>query len=199
MFTKFLILFLFFIKLNSFFSKDNKDRILIIIRHAEKISDDYTNLSPKGQARAECLSVLFSDSGLKYIPSKLYSNKRNENTTRPYDTIFPLSKTLNLKIEEFEKSQAEFFANTTLRNDNHDVILVSSTHGIIPIITKTLGHEVSVNEDEFDKYFIWKNDEFSHEGKQSDFIGKCIKEHLDSFFLRESFIKIFIYFLFIIF
>ena len=198
MFIKIFTLFLFFIKLNLYFSKDNKDKILIIIRHGEKISDDYTDLSPRGKARAECLSVLFSDSGLKYIPSKLYSNKRNENTTRPYDTIVPLSKALKLEIEEFEKSQAEYFANTTLINDDHDVILVSSTHGIIPIISKTLGHEVKVSEEEFDKYFIWKNGKFSYEGNQSDFIGKCIEEHLNSFFLKENIIKIFIFLLFIV-
>ena len=197
MFIKIFTLFLFFIKLNLYFSKDNKDKILIIIRHGEKISDDYTDLSPRGKARAECLPNLFSDSGLKYIPTKLYSNKRNENTTRAYDTIVPLSKALKLEIEEFEKSQAEYFANTTLRNDDHDIILVSSTHGIIPKITEILGHEVIISEEEFDKFFIWKNGEFSYEGKQSDFIGKCIEDHLNSFFLKKNFFKILIYLLFI--
>ena len=201
MLIKIFTLFLFFIKLNLLFSIDNKDKILIIIRHGEKISDDYTDLSPKGKARAECLSTLFSDSGLKYIPTKLYSNKRNENTTRAYDTIAPLAKTLNLEIEEFEKTQAEYFANITLRNDEHDIILVCSTHGVIPVITKVLGHEVSVREEEFDKYFIWKNGEFNYEGNQSDFIGKCIEEHennSDSFFLRKNIIKLYIYLLLII-
>ena len=185
-------IFLLFYKISLSFSKNNTEKIIIIIRHAEKISDDYTDLSPRGNARAECLPNLFSESGLNIIPSKLYSNKRNENTTRAYDTIYPLAKKLNLQIEEFEKSQAEYFANTTLYEDEHDVILVSSTHGIIPKITKILGHEIILEEEEFDRYFIWKNGEFYSEGNQSEFIGKCIEEYLNNFFLKENFIKLFI-------
>ena len=182
-------IFLLFYKLSLSFSKNITEQIIIIIRHGEKISDDYTDLSPRGKARAKCLPNLFSESGLNIIPSKLYSNKQNENTTRAYDTILPLANKLHLKIEEFEKSQAEYFANTTLYRDELDVILVSSTHGIIPKITKILGHEIILKEEEFDRYFIWKNGEFYSEGNQSQFIGKCIEEYLDNFFLKENFIK----------
>ena len=102
------------------------------------------------------------------------------NTTRPYDTIFPLSKILNLEIEEFEKErdeQIENFVNNKLLKDEHDKILVCSSHGVIPKITKLLGHEIIVNEEDFDKYFIWKNGEYESEGNQSDYIEKCIEEH----------------------
>ena len=177
---KYSFLMLFFIKLNLSFSLDIKDKILIIIRHAEKISDDYTDFSKKGKARAECLPDLFSNSGISYIPSKLYANKRNENTTRPYDTIAPLAKKLNLEIEEFEKEADEQiidFVEKKLVIDEHDIILVSSSHSIIPKITKLLGHEIIVNEDEYDKYFIWKNGVYEREGNQSDYIGKCIDDH----------------------
>ena len=53
-----------------------KDKIIIIIRHGEKISDYYVDLNDRGKARAECLPILFSESGLNYIPTKLYANKR---------------------------------------------------------------------------------------------------------------------------
>ena len=158
--------------------KDDKDedKIIIIIRHAEKISDDYVDLSPKGKIRAECLPKLFSESGLKYIPSKLYANKRIETTTRPYDTLVPLAKILNLEIEEFDKLKAEEFAKNKLINSKHNVILVCSSRGKIPIITKVLGHEIIVESNEFDKYYIWKNGKYFKEGKQSDYIGKLIQE-----------------------
>ena len=176
----YLTLIIFLIELNLSFTKDNKDKILIIIRHAEKISDDYTDLSPIGKSRAECLPYFFFNPSINYIPSKLYANKRNMNTTRSYDTIFPLSKILNLEIEEFEKErdeQIENFVNNKLLKDEHDIILICSSHGVIPKITKLLGHEIIVNEEDFDKYFIWKNGVYESEGNQSDYIEKCIEEH----------------------
>ena len=141
-------------------NNSQKDKIIIIIRHGEKISDFYTDLNDRGKARAECLPILFSESGLNYIPTKLYANKRTEVSTRAYDTIAPLAKTLNLEIEEFEKQDAEEFAKNILVNDKHDVILVSSSRKAIPKITKILGHQIIVQFDEFDKYYIWKNGKF---------------------------------------
>ena len=154
----------------------NKDKIIIIIRHGEKISDDYTDLNERGKARAQCLPILFSESGLKYIPTKLYANQRSEESTRAYDTIAPLSKILNLEIEEFKKRDAENFAKNILIHDKHDVILISSSRKAIPKITKVLGHQIEVLFHEFDKYYIFKNGKFFCEGNQSDYIGKYIDE-----------------------
>ena len=138
--------------------KENKDQIIIIIRHGEKISDDEIDLSPRGKVRAECLPILFSEKGLKYVPTKLYANKRDEETTRSYDTIVPLSKALNLEIEEFDKRKPDEFAKNKLLKDNHDVILISTSTKRIPIITEILGHKIFVNG--YDKYYIWKNGKF---------------------------------------
>ena len=157
-------------------NNSQKDKIIIIIRHGEKISDFYTDLNDRGKARAECLPILFSDKGLKYIPTKIYANQRSEESTRAYDTIAPLAKILNLEIEEFKKIEAEDFAKNKLIYDKSDIILISSSRKAIPKISKVLGHEVFVDFDEFDKYFIWKNGEFFCEGNQSDFIGKYIEE-----------------------
>ena len=154
-----------------------KDKIIIIIRHGEKISDFYTDLNDRGKARAECLPILFSESCLNYIPTKLYANKRSEESTRAYDTIAPLAKTLNLEIEEFKKQDAEEFAKNILVKDKHDIILVSSSRKAIPKITKVLGYQIIVQFDEFDKYYIWKNGKFFCEGNQSDYIGKEIEKH----------------------
>ena len=154
----------------------SKDKIIIIIRHGEKISDYYTDLNDRGKARAECLPFLFSESCLNYIPTKLYANKKSVESTRAYDTITPLAKKLNLEIEEFEKPHAEEFAKNILVNDKHDVILVSSSRIAIPKITKILGHQIIVQFNEFDKYYIWKNGKFFCEGNQSDYIGKKIEE-----------------------
>ena len=71
---------------------------IILIRHGEKISDDHTDLSPEGQARAKCLPELFTRDKLGYVPAKIYANKRSFTSTRPYDTVFPLAKYLGLEI-----------------------------------------------------------------------------------------------------
>ena len=128
-----------------------KHQIIIIIRHGEKISDDYIDLNERGKARAECLPILFSEVGLKYIPTKIYANKRSEESTRAYDTVAPLAKILNLEIEEFRKVDAEDFAENILLNDKHEVILISSSRKAIPKITKVLGYQIIVNFNEFNK------------------------------------------------
>ena len=159
---------------------DCKDKIIILIRHGEKIFDDYTDLSITGIARAECLPKLFSSTGIKYIPTKLYANNRSKKSTRPYDTLIPLSKALNLEIEEFKKSNVQEvidFVENKLTKDEHNVILISSSHKVIPYLSTLLGHEVDASKGN-DKFFIWKNGKFLIEGKQSDYIGKDIDEWL---------------------
>ena len=89
MFPKILLIILLSFQFKSTLMKSS--RTIILIRHGEKISDDYTNLSPEGQARAKCLPELFTQEKLGYVPDKIYTNKRSFTSTRPYDTVFPLS------------------------------------------------------------------------------------------------------------
>ena len=159
---------------------NSKDKIIILIRHGEKISDDYTDLSIKGIARAECLPKLFSPNGIKYIPTKLYANNRSKTSTRAYDTLIPLSKVLNLEIEEFKRSNVDEvrdFVVNKLSKDEHNVILISSSHKVIPYLSTLLCHPVDVSRGN-DKFFIWKNGKFLMEGNQSDYIGKDIDDWL---------------------
>lgn len=167
---------------------DNKDKIIILLRHGEKISDDYPDLSQKGMARAECLPLLFE--ALQYIPDKIYANKRGRYrggnySTRAYDTMIPLAKKLGLEIEEFEretKKNIEDFVNQKLFKSEFNIILISSSHKTIPVISSFLGHKVDVGGKEgYDKLFIWKNGEFYKEINQSEFIGNDIKERLKKY------------------
>ena len=176
----FLIL-LSFIKYEFILTKSSST--IIVIRHGEKISDDYTDLSKEGQARADCLPELFTKDKLGYVPSKIYANKRSDSSTRAYDTVVPLAKYLGLKIQEFEKSsenQLYKFVTEVLLKDTHDVILVSSGHKHIPYISKLLGEEVDVSgKTGFDKYFIFRDGKLIEKGLQSNYIAKCIKEKLN--------------------
>jgi len=196
----FIILLSFIQSKKSSFKKSSQT--IILIRHGEKISDDYSDLSPEGQARADCLPELFTKDELGYTPSKIYANERTLSSTRPYDTVTPLAEYLGLEIEEFKKSNKNSaknllsledakltksskkvikdFVENTLLKDEHDVILVCSSHQVIPIISNLLGKEVDASGDKgFDKYFIFQNGKLVEKGKQSDYISKCIKEKLN--------------------
>ena len=190
-----LIILLSFIQSKSSLKKSSQT--IILIRHGEKISDDYSDLSPEGQARAECLPELFTKDKLGYTPAKIYANERTLTSTRPYDTVLPLAKSLGLQIEEFKKSSSkklkdifknysdkktkDFVENILLR-DKHDIILVCSSHINIPIISELLGKKVDASGKKgFDKYFIFQNGKLIKEGKQSDYIAKCIQQKLKNF------------------
>ena len=179
------------------FNLMKSSQTIILIRHGEKISDDHTDLSPEGQARAKCLPELFTRDKLGYVPTKIYANKRSFTSTRPYDTVFPLAKYLGLEIEEFKKSSSKKlkdifknysdkktkdFVENILLKDKHDIILVCSSHLNIPIISELLGKKVDVSGKlGFDKYFIFQNGKLVKEGKQSDYISNCIKQKLKIF------------------
>jgi len=179
------------------FNLMKSSQTIILIRHGEKISDDHTDLSPEGQARAKCLPELFTRDKLGYVPAKIYANKRSFTSTRPYDTVFPLAKYLGLEIEEFKKSSSKKlkdifknysdkktkdFVENILLKDKHDIILVCSSHLNIPIISELLGKKVDVSgKIGFDKYFIFQNGKLVKEGKQSDYISNCIKQKLKNF------------------
>ena len=192
---------LLFIILLSFinfkFTLMKSSQTIILIRHGEKISDDYTDLSKEGKARAECLPELFTKNKLGYIPTKIYANKRSGSSTRPYDTVIPLAKHLGLEIEEFKKTsnkkstdlfkkssdkKIKDFVKNTLLKDGHDIILVCSSHLKIPLISELLGKEVHASGVlGFDKYFIFQNGKLIKKGKQSDYIADCIKKKLKHF------------------
>jgi len=195
MFPKILFIVLLSFQFKSTLMKSS--RTIILIRHGEKISDDYTDLSQEGQARAKCLPELFSREKLGYVPHKIYANKRSYSSTRPYDTVFPLAKHLGLEIEEFKKSSSKNlknifknyldrktkdFVENILLHDKHDIILVCSSHLNIPIISELLGKKVDASGKEgFDKYFIFQNGKLIKEGRQSHYIGNCIQQKLRNF------------------
>mgnify|MGYP002626715579 CR=1 FL=1 len=186
------IILLSFVQFKSTLMKSSQT--IILIRHGEKISDDYMDLSPEGRARANCLPELFTKDRLGYVPTKIYANKRSHSSTRPYDTVVPLSKALGLQIEEFQKSSSKKlkdifkkysdkktidFVKNTLLKDEHNIILVCSSHLNIPIISELLGRKVDVSgKSGFDKYFIFQNGRLIKEGRQSDYISRCLKSKI---------------------
>jgi len=76
-------------------------KLVMIIRHGEKLNDKVTNLSEKGQARANCLVEAFGTNGFYATPQKIFAQSPSEKkqSTRPRDTVIPLAKSLGLDVD----------------------------------------------------------------------------------------------------
>jgi len=76
-------------------------KLVMIIRHGEKLNDKVTNLSEKGQARASCLVDVFGSNGVYATPQKIFAQSPSEKkqSTRPRDTVIPLAKSLGLEVD----------------------------------------------------------------------------------------------------
>ncbi|ORX82431.1 hypothetical protein BCR32DRAFT_183579, partial [Anaeromyces robustus] len=132
-------------------------KLIMIIRHGEKLSDKKTDLSPKGKTRAHCLINLFSDNGRYLTPKKIYAQSPSEKkqSTRPRDTVEPLAEALNINVDLSYTSGQIKKLTKDIKNDIEDVILISWSSDNIPDIAEKFGIEnpPSWDKNDFDK--IW--------------------------------------------
>jgi len=84
-------------------------KLIMIIRHGEKIDDDHSGLSDIGQARANCLVESFGKNGTFTTPQKIYAQSLvGKTSTRPRDTVVPLAQSLGLEVDlTFEDEDTE--------------------------------------------------------------------------------------------
>ena len=140
----------------------NGPRHVLIIRHSEKTGEkNDIHLSKVGFERADVLFRLFeSENGRPEpfpVPDFIFAAANSAGSQRPLETVTPLSKKLNLKIDQnFQstkssaKADAEPSADTKgnlalrhelLGNPKYvgKTILVSWRHGSLPDLAKVLG------------------------------------------------------------
>ena len=156
-------------------------RRIIIIRHGEKINDDYIGLNDKGVARAQCLYKIFNGKTKFGQPQSIYSNKRGNHSHRPYDTVKPLADKLGLPIHEFKKRKPRKFIKKTLNKDNSDIILISSAKEWIPSLIEAMGYKAPKEVDEFDNIWVIENDNKKGQGKINVYkqnLETCINKYL---------------------
>jgi len=158
-------------------------RKIIIIRHGEKISDDYIDLNDKGTARAQCLYKIFNEKSKFGRPQSIYSNKRGNHSHRPYDTVKPLADKLGLQVIEFNKNKPKKFVKKILNKDNSDTILISSSKEWIPSLIKAIGYKKpkSKEVDDFNKIWVIENDNKKGQGKLMVYeqnLETCINKYL---------------------
>jgi len=116
-------------------------RRIIVIRHGEKISDEYKTLSNEGTARANCLYQVFNNQTVYGEPGSIYANHRGTRSHRPYDTVKPLADLYHLKVQQFHKYDPEVreFVKDVLNKDPSEIILLSSAKEWIPLLLDAIG------------------------------------------------------------
>jgi broad specificity phosphatase PhoE len=114
-------------------------KLIMVIRHGEKINDKLTDLSPRGKARAYCLTSIF---GSTYpAPQKIFAQNPTEKkqSTRPRDTVVPLAEALGLQVDlSYTSGQIKKLTNY-IASSNDEVTLVSWNNDKIPEIAEKLG------------------------------------------------------------
>jgi hypothetical protein len=139
---------------------------ILLIRHAEKLTDGRIDLSPAGFARAKALPELFGGAGAAAPhnlpqPDFLFATHQSKKSNRPAETITPLSEALKLPISaEIEDDDFATLAKELLSGRYAGkVVLVAWHHGKIPGFARALGATPPYDpwpESQFDR--VWRID-----------------------------------------
>ena len=137
---------------------------ILIIRHAEKLTDGQLDLSPTGFKRAALLPNLFLPAGVRPdlpMPQVLFATHQSKHSNRPVETITPLSAALHLPINhDFEDDDYAGLAKLLLSGQYAGkVVLVAWHHGKIPQLAQALGVQPPYApwpEQQFDR--VWRID-----------------------------------------
>jgi len=116
-------------------------KLVMIIRHGEKLNDEVTNLSPKGEARAACLINVFGNNGTYVSPQKIYAQSPTEKkqSTRPRDTVIPLANALGLQVDLSFSSGKVKKLSSDIAMSPEEIILVSWSNDKIEDIAEEFG------------------------------------------------------------
>jgi broad specificity phosphatase PhoE len=117
---------------------------ILIIRHAEKLTDGRLDLSPAGFERAKMLPKLFLSPGTRSdlpMPQVLFAAHASAHSNRPVETITPLAAALHLPIDDsFQNDDYAGLAKQLLSGRYAGkVILIAWHHGKVPQLTAALG------------------------------------------------------------
>jgi hypothetical protein len=137
---------------------------VLIIRHAEKLTDGRIDLSPIGFERAELIPKLFLPVGVRPdlpTPQVLFATHVSAHSNRPMQTVTPLATALHLPIDDsFSNDDYAGLAATLLSGKYAGkVVLVVWHHGKIPQLAAALGATPPYTpwpDQQFDR--IWRID-----------------------------------------
>jgi hypothetical protein len=139
---------------------------ILLIRHAEKLTDGREDLSPVGFERAKVIPLLFGGVGAAAPhnfpkPDFLFATHQSKRSDRPVETITPLSAALGMPIShEVEDKDFATLAKELLSGKYAGkVVLVAWHHGSIPGFARALGAVPPYDpwpETQFDR--VWRID-----------------------------------------
>ena len=137
---------------------------ILLIRHAEKLTDGRLDLSPTGFKRASLLPNLFVPAGVRPdlpTPQFIFATHQSPHSNRPVETVTPLATALNLPIDNTILNEDYATLATTLLGGKYagKVVLVSWHHGTLPQLATALGAQPPYTpwpDTQFDR--IWRID-----------------------------------------
>ena len=140
---------------------------ILLIRHAEKLTDGNQDLSSTGFERAGLLPKAFSSAGARPglpIPQVLFAARISSHSNRSVQTITPLAQALHLPIDDrFSDHDYQALAAALLSGQYASkVVLIAWHRGRIPQLAAALGAKPPYDpwpEQQFDR--IWRID-YSH-------------------------------------
>lgn len=125
---------------------------VIVVRHAEKISETDQRLSEAGRARAQRLAAMLKDARVTAIFVT--------DTERAKDTAQPLADARKLTVQLYdvgsEKVNARALAAKVRSEHVDDIVLIVGHSNTVPAIVSALGcrDPVTVAADEYDNLFV---------------------------------------------
>jgi hypothetical protein len=123
-------------------AKSQPPATILIIRHAEKLTDGRLDLSPTGFERARLLPKVFSPARPDLpTPQVLFATHISEHSNRPVQTVTPLAAALHLPIDDSFKNEDYPALASALLSGKYaaKVVLVVWHHGKIPQLVSALG------------------------------------------------------------
>ena len=139
---------------------------VLLMRHAEKLTDGQKDLSPAGFARAKAIPQLFGGAGAAAPhnlprPDFIFATHESKNSNRPVETVTPLSQAMHLPIsaEIMDKDFATLATELLSGKYAGKVVLVAWHHGSLPGFAKALGAVPPYDpwpDTQFDR--VWKID-----------------------------------------
>lgn len=136
---------------------------ILLIRHAEKLTDGQIDLSPIGFERARLLPKVFAPGARPDLPTPqvLFATHESAHSNRPIQTLTPLAEALHLPIDDRFRDEDYAALASTLLSGKYagKVVLIVWHHGKIPQLATALGATPPYKpwpEQQYDR--IWRID-----------------------------------------
>lgn len=132
------------------------DTVVVVVRHAEKSTDDPKDpsLSEQGIARANKLAEVLKDAGVKAVYTTQY--KRTQQTGLPTATQSGLQVEVRPATKENAKSYSSDLLREIQKKHKGQTVLVVGHSNTVPEIVKDItGLDVTaIGENEFDRVYL---------------------------------------------